>query len=84
MVESLLHLHKALGSVPKAKSKIVCTVTYIPSGSDVAANLFSNTKGFWMLEIIHLSIFKMLCLIEKLVNTSYAVPTFSDIWNYRR
>lgn len=46
MVESLLHLHKALGSVPKAKSKIVCTVTYIPSGSDVVANLFSNTKGF--------------------------------------
>lgn len=63
VVESLLNLHKALGSVPKAKSKIVCTVTYILSGSDVTANLFTNTKGFWMLEIIHLPIFQMLCLI---------------------
>lgn len=63
VVEPLLNLYKSLGSAPKAKSKIVCTVTYILSGSDVAAKLFTNTKRFWMLEIIHLPIFQMLCLI---------------------
>lgn len=45
-VEPLPRMHNALGSVPKAQSKMVNGCSYVPQGSIVADNLLDGHKGF--------------------------------------
>lgn len=62
-VEPLPRMHNALGSVPKAGSKMVYSCCYVPSGSIVADNLFDGHKAFLdARHLIYWPNFKMLCV----------------------